>query len=670
LFHRAFHIYDTPYWGGSSGGRRKNGSMGEAKPWQESDYNYDTTMPSIGDYGDYGQPEPGEDYYNYDTTMPSIGDYGDYGEDSGKDSSGDYWTTNDYGKGSGEDNGGSDYDYGNGSGEDYDEKSGEDFGKGSGEDNWEGSDYEDNDESLAMDNKPSLERLQKMNIDELIVAITWMDARHMQKIMQQNSAAVKSLMAKFTKKEQQSIMTTIGMKKKTMESSSTPNKPSSGSGSRPNTGSGSGSSEKPPRLNANASVTDLVEALGNLTMDEVENEMSNMDSDTQWDMFEKIKGTKYGKMLEDQIYDDDNYDEEESSWAGIFDDDELFRKKRSVGGRGIVRKSGGRMAKAGGNSGSSSSTTSSSSTSSSTSGFGDIFKMLGGAEKDMKKGAKMNFMAAMSLQGLLMMDNSDMSSGTPIIIREIPMCLKQILWSPDKTGKGLICSWLTGKMKKSLREIMMLVLRKDIIPDIISEMDWMSYAGIAAQSGINKDLLKLATAKMMIPLEGNDLKELLKPITTLYNDILISEKDSKKKNILKLIGGLLDAVNNDKVLDQLADIAQDIQGIVLLKKYLPLISGQPGPKPKKADLCLAFAQHSLQQENGKSPQKRKQLTPPTTWITKGQAVYKTEFNELNNQWLYTKVAMCSYPKKQHRREQGSGSGSGWDHGSWSGSGSG
>ena len=91
-----------------------------------------------------------------------------------------------------------------------------------------------------------------------------------------------------------------------------------------------------------------------------------------------------------------------------------------------------------------------------------------------------NFMAAMGLQGVMIMDvaKMDRHNRMPKIVRELPGCAKQILWAPDKNPRGFICSKLSKDLRGRIRELMMIVLRKEIPTTTVLAMDFYArYAG-------------------------------------------------------------------------------------------------------------------------------------------------------------------------------------------------
>ena len=101
--------------------------------------------------------------------------------------------------------------------------------------------------------------------------------------------------------------------------------------------------------------------------------------------------------------------------------------------------------------------------------------------------------------------------------------------------------------------------RKEI-PTAVFDMDWEEYGQFIGKSGVDKDLLKIAMTKAAAPIGVEDLRELMGPIKRLFTQLLDKEDDTSKKNVLKVIGGLIDAIDKEDVYEQLADIIREIQG--------------------------------------------------------------------------------------------------------------
>ena len=278
---------------------------------------------------------------------------------------------------------------------------------------------------------------------------------------------------------------------------------------------------------------ELTNALDEMDDDTLETFISEMDSDTQWEMYEKLNGTAYANILADYVY-EDSYDESESMWDNVFGDFKKRKKRQARMKRSMVDDVLEDMGD-----------------------MGDIKDLT----EDMEMGERVNFMAAMGLQGVMIMNMGKIGRGNrmPKIVRELPGCAKQILWAPDKTPRGFLCSKLSKDLRVRIRELMMIVLRKEI-PTTVFDMDWEEYGQFIGKSGIDKDLLKIAMTKAAAPIGVEDLRELMGPIKRLFTQLLDKEDDTSKKNVLKVIGGLIDAIDKEDVYEQLADIIREIQG--------------------------------------------------------------------------------------------------------------
>ena len=591
------------YWSGSD-----YGDYGSSYGSDYSDWGND--YGSGSDYGDYGS-DYGSDYGgwgDYDD-YESGSDYGDYGSDYG-DYSSDYEGWGDYDSGSFYGDYSSDYNsWGSGSGEwrDYETT-----------DYW--GDYGNTSPYPDQLPSPSMEELNEMDVQEVIWAFQTMDAYHLKDLMETNEEDVNKLLDKMSADEKLTMMGSIKSylsgedvcehKISQQRSNRTlcinlgccyfdetsrqcwsdvgdgpctggPQRPqptgsttgsgywtsttgsgywpsttgsgywpsSTGFGSEywptttwsPGSGSGSESGFRPPKLPSlqpDMPTKELTNALDEMDDDTLETFLSEMDSDTQWEMFEKLNGTAYANILADYVY-EDSYDESESTWDDVFGDFKKRKRRQARMKRSMVDDV----------------------LEGTLEDMGDMKDLMGMAE-DMEMGERVNFMAAMGLQGVMIMDMAkiDRHNDMPKIVRELPGCAKQILWAPEKTPRGFICSKLSKDLRGRIKELMMVVLRKEIPATTVLEMDWEGYGKFIGKSGIDKDLLKIAMTKAAAPIGAEDLRELMGPIRRLYNQLLDKEADTSKRNVLKVIGALIDAIDKEDVYELLADIIREIQG--------------------------------------------------------------------------------------------------------------
>ena len=565
---------DDGHWSGSDYGDYGSGHGSDYGEWGSYD-----DYGSGADYGNYGSDYGGwGDYDDYD----SGSDYGDYGSDFG-DYGSDYDGWGDYESGSSYGDYGSDYNsWGSGSGDwrDYETT-----------DYW--GDYGNTSPHPDQLPSPSMEELNEMDVQEVIWAFQTMDAHHLKNLMETNEQDVNNLLDRMSVDEKLSMMESIksylsgedvcerkiskqrsnrtlcmsigccqfddtsrqcwsdvgdgpcsgGPQRPELTGGGSGYWPSStgrpGSGTRPKpTGSGSGSESgrrppKLPSLQPDMPTKELTNALDEMDDDTLETFISEMDSDTQWEMYEKLNGTAYANILADYVY-EDSYDESESMWDNVFGDFKKRKKRQARMKRSMVDDVLEDMGD-----------------------MGDIKDLT----EDMEMGERVNFMAAMGLQGVMIMNMGKIGRGNrmPKIVRELPGCAKQILWAPDKTPRGFLCSKLSKDLRVRIRELMMIVLRKEI-PTTVFDMDWEEYGQFIGKSGIEKDLLKIAMTKAAAPIGVEDLRELMRPIKRLFTQLLDKEDDTSKKNVLKVIGGLIDAIDKEDVYEQLADIIREIQG--------------------------------------------------------------------------------------------------------------
>jgi len=546
--------------------------------------------------------------------------------------------------------------------------------------NWNYEDYttDMNDEEF----EPTFDELNDMNVDEIIYSFQMMDAKYMKKLLKENAKEIKKMMSKFSRAEQYKIMqsmksrtpvrqtVTISELKKmnatsVMRTFKTLNitfmrdfmkqyeqeikriisrfsreeqkdirmiiekrikekRPHDGIGSNSFNGTMNGTFPNITNI-TNMTATELSKIFTKMGRERFENFTSNLDEDTQWELYQILNGTKYGDFLEDIVYDD--YDEEEMAWGDIFEDSDEWgrRKKRAVDAKN--KKQMNRVKR----------------------GMGQ--GMLEGMEGS-SRGEKMAFMAAAGLQGLMMMDRFD-SGKMPRFLSEIPTCLKQILWSPEDTDEGFICSKLPMDFKERIREIMMMILKKDI-PTSLFEIDWEDIGDKIERSGVVKEVAKIAMTKMMLPLEVTDIAEMIKPIREMWTKIVKNETSTNNLKVLKLVTALMDAIERQEVLENVADIARDMQEMVILKKGMAMMTGVPGPPPDSDSLCKIYAGYVL--DNSAKGGKRSKLDIPTAWVEKTGVIYKGELCPLSRRWFWTSIARCTCPQDMCRGDGPKGRG--------------
>lgn len=518
--------------------------------------------------------------------------------------------------------------------------------------------------------QPTFDELNDMDVDEIIYAFQMMDAKYMKKLLKENAKGLKKMMSKFSRADQYKIMQSMQSKTPVKQKVSISELQEMNATSvmrtfktlnitfmrnflnqyekeinkvidrfsreeqkdirmiiekrtkekRPNFNNGSNGFNKTmngsfPDINSNMTATELSKIFSKMGQERFENFTASLDEDTQWELYQILNGTKFGDFLEDIVYDD--YDEEESAWGEVFGDTEEWgrRKKREIEQKQYARNKRG-------------------------SGKGQLMGMMDEGMEDMSQGEKVAFMAAQGLQGLMMMDHFD-TGKMPRFLSEIPSCLKQILWSPDDSNEGFICSKLPMDFKERIREILMMILKKDI-PTSLFEIDWETIGENVERSGVFKEVANIAMTKIMLPLEASDITEMMKPLRELWTTIEKNETSTENKKVLKLVSAFMDAVNTEEVHENVADIARDVQEMVILKKSMAIMTGVPGPSPDRDSLCQLYARFAL--ENSGKGGTRTKLEIPTAWLEKGGVIYKGELCPLSQKWFWTSVARCTCPK--------------------------
>ena len=255
-------------------------------------------------------------------------------------------------------------------------------------------------------------------------------------------------------------------------------------------------------------------------------------------------------------------------------------------------------------------------------------------ETDNEKAEQMSMMAAMGLQGLLMMD----SSGMKAMDVEGQTCMKEILWTPEQTPKGLICSKLPLEYRRQIRELMMMVLRKEI-PKSFFEMDWLKYGMVIQQSGVLENVAKIAMTKMLLPVTSSDVKEVMKPMIMLVQKMEKLETVPAKKNVFNIFTSLVSAIDKEEIYEQLAEIIQEVQSVFILKKETPFMTGVVGAPPETKALCKAYATHTA--DVAAKRDQMEMLSLPTIWEEKEGTVYKGDFCPLMGKWFWSPIAKCS-----------------------------
>jgi len=313
---------------------------------------------------------------------------------------------------------------------------------------------------------------------------------------------------------------------------------------------------------------------------------ASIDENTLWQMYEKMNGTELGFLLEDIIYDDGN-SEEQDSWDTIFGDyGNFFRKKRST----EERKGKGKM--------------------------GDMDP------------EEMKTRISIGLSGFLMMEPEEVD--LPRQLRDVPQCLKEILWESDEETR--LCSILPKSLKSKIREIMLKVLKQDVSTNYFI-VDWERLDRKIDKDDIDK-LVQKVLSKISVPLNVTDISEIVNMAKNIWLKIVNQETDADKKKILNLVTGLFKAIDDNNVYSNIARIANKIQAAVLKKKdYRVLLEGDMGPAPDTDQLCSAYIFNRMLSS-------KSTVKADIVWTRKGQIVYRGQWEPLTGFWFWKRVATC------------------------------
>ena len=270
----------------------------------------------------------------------------------------------------------------------------------------------------------------------------------------------------------------------------------------------------------------------NKTIDEIEEELSQFDNNTLqtildsldenslYDLYEKMNGTNIADDIEEVIF-DTGHDEEVSGWEDIFGDagDFFRRKKRQTS------------------------------------------KEEAGTDRNRPKDFEENIapMMAMGLQGFLMMDGKDLGIKLPKVFSKLPDCLREILWESQAESDHQLCARIPDTLKSKLRELMMMVLKKEISPKFVN-INWPQLIESLGSSGFAEELVKNVMSKVMVPFEEKDVSDVLALVKEAWKKIVDEEKDSENRAILNLVTDLITSLEHPEIVSLITEILKEIQG--------------------------------------------------------------------------------------------------------------
>ena len=279
----------------------------------------------------------------------------------------------------------------------------------------------------------------------------------------------------------------------------------------------------------------LEDFLNQLGDEELDTLFSSVDPETQWSMYEKLNNTELGYILEGYVFDSGN-NEEEDLWSSVFGDYGSFlRKKRQID-----------------------------------SDNEDIF----GTENP-------SLMLSMGLQGFLMMDEDELPPG----MIEVATCVNEILWEAEEQNK--LCSMIPKSLKDKIREVLMMVLKQNISPKFFS-LDFKGLMNSVDNDDIDK-IIQKAMGKVMTPITSEDVGEMLEEVGTLWNKVVNKESNTESKQVLNLVSDLIQAINDQPILENIARVGAEVQGMMMRKESPAFMTGRIGPSPDARLLCEMYS---------------------------------------------------------------------------------
>ena len=341
-----------------------------------------------------------------------------------------------------------------------------------------------------------------------------------------------------------------------------------------------------------------------------------MDENSLFDLYEKMNGTNIANDIEEVIF-DTGHDEEANSWENIFGDSgNIFKRKK---------------------------------------------RQTRGKENDKDKNRPKDFeeniapMMAMGLQGFLMMDGIEMKFKLPKVLSKVPDCLREILWESDGESETGLCARIPDSLRSKFKELMMMVLKREISPKFM-KINWPELMESLAESDFFKELMKTVMSKVMVPVEQDDILEVLTLVKDNWKKAVERENDPESKAILNLVTDLLTSLESPKIVSLVTEVVREIQGerveilaasetdcifseMAFLKKDLVMLSGELGPPPEGQLLCESYVSSRLAGDGGGAER---------LWLRRAGAVMRGEWCPLTGAWYWTRLALCGCSSSQQK----------------------
>jgi len=171
------------------------------------------------------------------------------------------------------------------------------------------------------------------------------------------------------------------------------------------------------------------------------------------------------------------------------------------------------------------------------------------------------------------------------------------------------------------------------------------------------DVMK--TEGKMLSYVGKSMEKLMNGLLPVSNDALnktfarielkltnrTATNNSEERRVWQWVK-LIQSTFDDEIKQNLTNMMKKIQGIKIMGKSMPRMSGSLGDGPTADDLCLAYSSFIQYQQRASAGGAKDKLRakiemPPTVWNKKGQGIFKVELCPLSGEWFWSKVAACA-----------------------------
>ena len=214
-------------------------------------------------------------------------------------------------------------------------------------------------------------------------------------------------------------------------------------------------------------------------------------------------------------------------------------------------------------------------------------------EKDDKdKPENLALMLSIGVQGFLIMNEDELPPGISLV----SSCLNEILWESEEQNK--LCSLLPKSLKEKIRNVLMMILKQTLSPKFFN-LDFEGLMDAVDKADIEK-LIEKIMGMAFAPITREDVSEIIDEVLNLWKKVVNKEKDAENKKTLKLVSDLVQAINDEPILDGIASIGSEVQGM-MMRKESPAFKygGRIGPAPDTQLICEIFALYKSQSKSQK-----------------------------------------------------------------------